>query len=71
MKSSLKFNYYTFVDNQRFILMSENLNSTERSYNMIEIPEWILEDSRKDQRSENKIVSNKIRFKIKLLSICK
>lgn len=39
MKSSLKFNYYTFVDNQRFILMSENLNSTERSYNMIEIPE--------------------------------
>lgn len=51
--------------------MSENLNSTERSYNMIGIPEWILEDSRKDQSSENKIVSNKIRYKIKLLSFCK
>lgn len=51
--------------------MNGNLNSTERSYNMIEIPEWILEDSGKDQSSGNKIVSNKIRFKIKLLSFCK
>lgn len=51
--------------------MSENLNSTERSYDMTEIPEWILEDSRKDQSSENKILSNKTRFTIKLLSFCK
>lgn len=51
--------------------MSENLNSTERSYDMTEIPEWILEDSRKDQSSENKILSNKTRFKIKSLSFCK